>query len=215
MLYRALAHSFALFLCLALSNVKAVPLSLDNSGSSLVNRHSIQGLDNQPRGISFSKTSSSPPGAQLSTEPISLYFFTCEPVADLILQGKYLKDAYSPPFGKKRTLSMFPDQGISPFAPTTCKGKEFAVVEFKLNPAKGLTIKDKRYESRFKLSLSKPDVIISRDSKNKSVVIVKLVTNEAAQFPALTYVSYQMGETANEAWRKMKKQSGGTKVVID
>ncbi|KAJ3992868.1 hypothetical protein F5050DRAFT_1785962, partial [Lentinula boryana] len=212
MLYRTLAHSFALLLCLALSSVKAVPLSLDNSGLSLVNRHSIHVLENQPRGIFSSKTS--PSTAQLSTEPMSLYFFTCEPIAVLITQGKSLKDAYSPAFGKKRVLSMSPDLGISPFIPKTCNGKEFAVVEFKLDPSKELTVKDERYTSSFKLSLSTTDVIISKDSKYKSVIKVTLVTDEAAQFPALTYVSYQMGETVYDAWRKMKQQPGRTKVVI-
>ncbi|KAJ3767270.1 hypothetical protein FB446DRAFT_338476 [Lentinula raphanica] len=112
-----------LFLISVLSIVNAVPVSVGNHSpltSSLRRR--------------LQQSSSSPP-----SDPYTLYFFTCEPIANSIAQGKSLEEADQPAHEQPRVLSMNPNQGnIAHVAPRNCNGHKFAVVEFKLNQDSGL-----------------------------------------------------------------------------
>ncbi|KAJ3832783.1 hypothetical protein EV361DRAFT_668839 [Lentinula raphanica] len=114
-----------LFLISVLSTVvNAVPVSVGNHSplTSSLRRRLLQ-------------SSSSPP-----PDPYTLYFFTCEPIANSIAQGKSLEEADQPAHdGQPRVLSMNPNQGnIAHVAPRNCNGHKFAVVEFKLNQDSGL-----------------------------------------------------------------------------
>ncbi|KAJ3892017.1 hypothetical protein GG344DRAFT_76331 [Lentinula edodes] len=108
---------------------------------------------------------------------------------------------------------MFPDQGIGSFAPRTCKHNDFAVVEFELDTSKGLIVQDERSMRSLSSSLfslgrgKKSDVILSPTMKSNAMAT--LVTDKAAETPALTYVSYKISTSADGAWAEMKDGKRG------
>ncbi|KAJ3722303.1 hypothetical protein C8R42DRAFT_39745 [Lentinula raphanica] len=197
-----------LFLISVLSIVNAVPVST----SSLRRR--------------LQQSSSSPP-----PDPHTLYFFTCEPIANSIAQGKSLEEADQPAHGQPRVLSMNPDQGnIAHVAPRNCNGHKFAVVEFKLNP-EHVRITDMRTDTvtngnantntntgahsspGSRLSSETADVILtlyspyhinlSRVTGHPSVLIAELMTAQAAHPPALEYVRHVVAATLADALRAL------------
>ncbi|KAJ3903108.1 hypothetical protein F5879DRAFT_990402 [Lentinula edodes] len=108
---------------------------------------------------------------------------------------------------------MFPDQGIGSFAPRRCKDNNFAVVEFELDTSKGLIVQDERSlrsssSSLFSLGRGKKsDVILSPTMKSNA--LATLVTDKAAEPPALRYVSYKISTSADGAWAEMKNGKRG------
>ncbi|KAJ3757843.1 hypothetical protein F5880DRAFT_1618014 [Lentinula raphanica] len=186
-----------LFLISVLSTVvNAVPVSVGNHSplTSSLRRRLLQ-------------SSSSPP-----PDPYTLYFFTCEPIANSIAQGKSLEEADQPAHdGQPRVLSMNPNQGnIAHVAPRNCNGHKFAVVEFKLNQDSGLEITDMRNTNTGAhvspgsgSSSQTADVILTRVTGHPSVLIAELMTAQAAHPPALEYVRHAVAATAVDAFNEL------------
>ncbi|KAJ3846536.1 hypothetical protein EV368DRAFT_69839 [Lentinula lateritia] len=151
----------------------------------------------EPRGASQPSSNSTP---QTLSKPITLYYFTCGPTVTLFAQGESLKDVYRSVWGNRKLL-MFPDQGIGSFAPRKCKDNNFAVVEFELDPSKGVSVNDERSlrssSSRlFSLGRVRPDVILSTTMKSNAMAT--LVTDK------------------DGAWAEMKNAKRGKgRMIID
>ncbi|KAJ3918332.1 hypothetical protein F5877DRAFT_79093 [Lentinula edodes] len=84
--------------------------------------------------------------------------------------------------------------------------------EFELDTSKGLIVQDKRSmrsssSSLFSLGRGKSDVILSPTMKSNAMAT--MVTDKAAEPPALRYVSYKISTSADGAWAEMKNGKRG------
>ncbi|KAJ4474821.1 hypothetical protein J3R30DRAFT_614013 [Lentinula aciculospora] len=203
----------SLYLCLpsVLSTVKAMPLSHDYAGITSAGRHNPfrTRYTETPGELSQPQQETTQVEQSHLNEPISLYFFTCEPVAASIINGKSLKEA-SPYHGAGgRALVRYPTQSWHS-EPCLKQGYAFRLylappTEFRFNP-RDLVVKNAEPQGTSNRGHLEPDVFLTKHRWNgKNQLYASLMTDKAAVPPALTFVKYSKGNSPQAAIEDLQR----------
>ncbi|KAJ3860749.1 hypothetical protein EV359DRAFT_67049 [Lentinula novae-zelandiae] len=216
-----LCGSFLCSLCLcvllAFFAAEAIPLSQDRTGLMSPD-HPTFIARNEPRGA---YQSSSNPTPRALSEPIMLYYFTCGPTVTLFAQGHSLKDVYQvlvhSHHGGAKTITL-------PLLRVTSNIE--LILEYYRIRTRYKQRADRAGREKFKklefepfqpwsreaypyLALVQNLIESNRSPTMKSNAMATLVTDKAAQPPALRYVSYKISTSADGAWAEMKNGKRG------